>query len=81
MPRPFGSRSLQWRRDTSSGGTSDNSASSLNEPPSALNSVPAFGGNPVVLAAAQLPRPLTYIRNATKSSNENAGKTEDTHPW
>ena len=42
MPRPFGSRSLQWRRDTSSGGTSDNSASSLNEPPSALNSVPAF---------------------------------------
>lgn len=75
--RPFGSRSLQWRRDTSSGGTSDNSASSLNEPQSGMNSVPAFGGNPAGLAPAQLPRPLTYIRNATKSSNENTGKTQE----
>nr|ADE75814.1 unknown [Picea sitchensis] len=69
MPRPFGSRSLQWRRDTSSGGTSDNSAPTLNEPPS--------GGNPAGPASGQSPRPLTYIRNATKLSNENADKTQE----
>lgn len=77
MPRSFGSRSLQWRRDASSGGISDNSAPSLNEPPSGLSSVPAFGGNPAGPASAQLPRPLTYIRDATKLSNENAGKSQE----
>lgn len=76
MPRPFVSRSLQWRRDASSGGTSDNSAP-LNEPPSGVNSVPVFGGNPAGPASAQLSRPLTYIRDATKVSNENAGKSQE----
>jgi len=76
MPRPFVSRSLQWRRDASSGGTSDNSAP-LNEPPLGVNSVPVFGGNIAGPASAQLPRPLTYIRDATKSSNENASKSQE----
>lgn len=76
MPRPFVSRSLQWRRDASSGGTSDNSAP-LNETPSGVNSVPVFGGNPAGPASAQLSRPLTYIRDATKVSNENAGKSQE----
>ena len=74
MPRPFGSRSLQWRRDTSSGGTSDNSASSLNEPPSALNSVPAFWWKSCWFSRYTVAM-TSYL--CYKSSNENAGKTEE----
>ncbi|GLJ23624.1 hypothetical protein SUGI_0447400 [Cryptomeria japonica] len=74
MARPFGStRSFQWRRDKASG-TSEISGGSSSECPAPSSSVPASGGIPTGLSSAQLPRPLTYVRNATKPSIENAGQ-------
>lgn len=74
MARPFGStRSFQWRRDKASG-TSEIPGGSASESPAVSSSVPASGGIPSGPSYAQLPRPLTYVRNATKPSIENAGQ-------
>ncbi|XP_057857884.2 nucleolin 2 isoform X2 [Cryptomeria japonica] len=76
MSRPFGSRSLQWRRDKASGASQKSTVSAIDSQ-AATSSVPSSDVNPAGPTSSQSPRPLTYIRDVSKSLNENASQSQE----